>query len=88
MQNAQQGGMHLGVRADQRVFERIGLIKAIGLAPPVSDPPTGGFDDGHPSANIPFVTGVMGEHSSVASLGYQTTFLRDGALRLELEAFI
>ena len=67
MKNGQQCRMHMGVRADQRFFEGIRLIKAIGLALPVSDVPTSGLDDCHPSANIPLVAWVAGEHPGIAS---------------------
>jgi len=41
--------MHMGVVPTSGFFEGIRLIKAIGLALPVSDVPTSGLDERHPS---------------------------------------
>ena len=69
--------MHMGVRADQRFFEGIRLIKAIGLALPIGDVPTSGLDDRHPSANIPLIAGIVGEHPVITSHRHQATFIGD-----------
>ena len=75
------------IRADEGGLNGIGLIEAIGSTMTVSNTPASGLDNRHPSANVPFVTGIMRKYPFVAPGRHQSTFIGNRAYGPETKAF-